>query len=199
MTQGTTAYDGAFTTQDRATIDANFTELYGAVKNGASGISSTTGAFSGAVTGINVPVTKLCTSQFDATSGTTSTTLTSITGMSQTVAVGTYKFKVRLATVSTANTGFKCAFKLTTAVLSAIDAVGTGLIAAGSATQHTTTTTDQTLLFDTAAGVEIGVLVEGIMVFSTAGSIAIQAAQHTSHADTTSVLANSYFEMTRIA
>ncbi len=199
MTQTTLQHVGAFIQQDKDAIDANFTELYASVSGGTGPISATTGAFSGAVTGINVPVTKLCTTQFDAVTGTTGTTLTNVIGLSQTVVVGTYKFKLRLSTVSTANTGIKTGFKLTTAVLSAIDAVGSGLIAAGSATIHTTTTTDQTLLFDSAAGVELGILAEGIMVFSTGGTIGIQAAQHTAHADTTSVLANSFFEMTRIA
>lgn len=39
MTQALTAYDGAFTTQDRTSIDNNFTEIYGAVKNGTGDIT----------------------------------------------------------------------------------------------------------------------------------------------------------------
>ncbi len=169
--------------------------------NTFTGTQTFTGAVAatGAVSGLNVPVTVLCGTEFDATSGGTGVTLTNVIGLVQTVVVGTYKFKLRLSTVATANTGFKCGFKLTTAVLSAIDSVGTGMVAAASATTHTTTTTDQTLLFDSAAGVELGVIAEGIMVFSTGGTIGIQAAQHSSHADTVSVLVNSFFEMTRIA
>lgn len=141
----------------------------------------------------------LCTTQFDAVTGTTGTTLTNVLGLSKTVVAGTYQVDIGLSTASTANTGIKIGFKLTTAVLSAIDTIGTGLIAAGSATTHNTTTTDQTLLFDTAAGVEVGISVRGILVFSTGGTFALQAAQHTANGDTTSVLINSYMKLTRIA
>jgi len=136
--------------------------------------------------------------QFDATSGTTGTTLTNITGLVLTVIPATYKYRVCLPGTATANSGIKAAFKLTTTVLTSIEATGQAFTASGVAVQHTTTTTDQTaqIASTTAA---IYTILEGSMVVGTGGTIQIQAAQNASHADTTSVYAGATFELTRIA
>jgi hypothetical protein len=147
---------------------------------------------------INTDIVK-CSAQFDAVTGTTGATLTDVAGLVVTVVPGTYNFQVKLPCISTANTGFKCAFKYTTTVLSSIDCLARGMIAAGSATSRSTTTTDQALMFDTAAGVEMGVLLDGIMVVTTGGTVKLQAAQHTAHADTVSVYTGATMQFTRIA
>lgn len=134
------------------------------------------------------------TAQLDKASN---VTLGSVTGMSVTVVPGTYKFTVRLPGTSTANGGIKFAFKLTTTVLTSIEATGMGFTAAAVAVQHTTTTADQTLLFDQKAAV-IYTEITGSMVVGTGGTIALQMAQDTSHADTSSVYVGATMDFTRI-
>lgn len=140
-----------------------------------------------------------CTTQFDAVTGTTGTTFTNVVGLTaQTLVAGTYAFEVHVAGVSTANCGIKLCFKLTTTVITSMDATGVGRTAAAVATQHTTTTTDQMTLFAQTAAV-INVVVKGCMVVGTGGTIGLQAAQNAAHTDTTSVYVNSYMTFTRIA
>src|SRR5213078_666308 len=67
--------------------------------------------------------TKVCTTQFDAVTGTTGATLTNIvglTGFTLTVA-GIYTFDINLSGVSTANSGLKIGFGLTTATLTNLE------------------------------------------------------------------------------
>ena len=130
--------------------------------------------------------TARCTSQFNATNGDTGTTLTAVTGMSVTVVPGTYRFYINVPGVSTANNGMKFAFKYTTTVVSDMEATGRGFTAAAVAVQHTTSAADEAALFaDTAA--YISVVIEGVMVVGTGGTIQFEAAQNAAHADTTSV------------
>lgn len=204
MTQGTVFHEGALTYNDKGRINDNFTELYNAVKNGtgaiaATTIAGTTGTFTGAVTGLQVSKTVFCSAQFDATSGGTGTTLTNLTGLSQTVvAGGTYKFRIHLAGVATSNSGLKVAFKYTTATMTSIESMSSGFTASAVATQHTTTTTDQTSLIASTTAI-IRTVIEGQLVVNAAGTVAVQAAQNASHADTTSVYVGSFFELTRIS
>lgn len=137
-----------------------------------------------------------CTTQLDMVTGTTGTTLTNIAGMvTGTLAPGRYKYKVTLSTTATANTGIKIAFDWSVAsmVTSALY-LAKGLTASGLDFTKSTTATDQTLIYDSASGVVIGVEITGIIVVALAGTIQLQAAQHTAHADTTSVLVNSFME-----
>lgn len=157
-------------------------------------ISGATNLISGAI----YPDITKCSTQFDAVTSTTGSTLTNVVGLSQTVVAGTYKFRVVVSGTSTGNGGIKCAFKYTTTTLTSIEAMAKGYTASSIAVQHTTTATDQALLFDQKAAV-IGIVIEGSMVVATGGTISFQAAQDTAHADTTSVYVGSTMEFVRIA
>lgn len=141
--------------------------------------------------------TVFCTTQFNAVTGTTGTTLTNVVGMSQTVVAGTYVYRIYLPGVATANSGTKYAFKYTTTVLSSLEATSLGYTAAAVAVQHTTTATDQAILHDNAAAV-IYTEITGRMVVSTGGTVQFQAAQHAAHADTTSVYVGASMTFTRV-
>jgi len=149
-------------------------------------------------TGIGGTQIARASTQFDAVSGTTGTTLTNVIGMVLTVIPATYKYRVCLPGVATANCGIKAAFKLTTTVLTSIEATGLAYTASAVAVQHTVTTTDQTAQIASTSAAIYTVL-EGSMVVGTGGTIQIQAAQNASHTDTTSVYVGATFELTRIA
>lgn len=136
-----------------------------------------------------------CSTQLDAT---TNTTLANIVGMVLTVVVGTYKYRVTLPGTAGAGGGIKAAFKLTTTVLTSIEATGQAFTASAVAVQHTTTATDQASQIASTAAAIFTVL-EGSMVVGTAGTIQIQAAQNVSDGATTSVYVGAMFELTRTA
>lgn len=122
-----------------------------------------------------------------------------VTGLTGTVVVGTYRFRVVLpSTVASGTGGLKYAFNYTTTVLSSIEATGMGYTAAAVAVQHTTTTTTQTDIF-TQAAVVIMTVLEGTFVVSTGGTIDVQMAQNTANASNSITLIGSSFELTRIA
>ena len=148
-------------------------------------------------TGIVVGDTAKATVQFDATSGTTGTTLTDVTGMSVTVAPGTYRFYVNLPGVATSNSGIKAGFKYTTTVVTSIESTARIFTASAVAVQHSTSNADQaTLAGSTSAA--ISTVIEGTMVVGTGGTIKLQAAQNASHGDTTSVYIGASMTFTRI-
>ncbi len=136
--------------------------------------------------------------QFDAVTGTTGTTLTNVVGASTTVVAGTYKFKVHVAGVATANSGMKLGFKYTTTVLSSMECTARAHTASAVVVQHSTTATDAATLLGSTTAI-INAELEGTMVVSTGGTIQLQAAQNAAHADTTSVYVGSTIEFTRIA
>lgn len=142
----------------------------------------------------------LATTQFDAVTGTTGTTLTNVVGMvTEALETGTYRFKIHLAGVSTANSGVKVGLKFGTAsMLTSISCTATGSTASASATQRVTTATDAASLFAQTAAV-IKVELEGILVVAVAGTLQLQAAQNAAHADTTSVYVDSYMTFTKVA
>ncbi|MDE2233604.1 MAG: hypothetical protein KGJ90_05905 [Patescibacteria group bacterium] len=126
-------------------------------------------------------------------------TYANVTGLTQTVVVGTYKFRAVLpSTVANGAGGIKYAFNYTTTVLSALEATGIGFTASAVAVQHTTTTTTQTDLF-TQAAVVIMTIIEGTMTVSTGGTIDLQMAQNTSNASNSVTLIGSSLEFIRIA
>ena len=145
-------------------------------------------------------LTKFCTTQFDAVTGTTDTTLTNVVGLTgfSLVASGVYAFDVRISGVSTANCGIKLGFKYTTLTLTDMEAVGIGNTASAVATQHTTTASDQASLYAQTAAV-IAVRIFGRVTVNAAGTLAVQAAQNAVHADTTSVYVGSSATFTRVA
>ncbi len=122
-----------------------------------------------------------------------------VTGLSFTVVPGTYSFTLQLpSTVASGTGGIKYAFNYTTAVVSSLEATGRGFTAAASATQHTTTTTTQADLFSQAA-VVIYTEINGTMVVTTGGTVAVQFAQNTSNASNTVALIGGFGSFTRIA
>lgn len=144
----------------------------------------------------NIADVSLCTTQLDMVTGTTGTTLTNVPGMvTDTLPPGTYKFRVELYTVATANTGLKVAFKWGTASsISVAQYTAKAFTASGVVVTSGTTATDATLLFDSAAGVVIAATITGVLVITIATTLTFQAAQHTAHADTTSIFLNSEME-----
>ncbi len=214
-THGTVTIDGATigsVTPAAATVTTLTTGSGGAIIAGASSgtttlvASATAGsttqtlpAVTGTVastTGTNLFIAdiKKCTTQKDSTSA----TLADIVGLTaQAVVPGTYRFRCVLPGLADGTGGVKYAFKLTTTVLTSIEATGMGYTASAVAVQHTTTTTDQTLLFDQAAAVIMTVL-EGTTVVGTGGTIALQTAQHTANA-TSSTYVGASMEFVRIA
>lgn len=142
----------------------------------------------------------LCSTQLDAVTGTTGTTLTNVSAMiTDSLDPGTYEVYVHWSGVSTANSGVKLGLKWGTAsMITATEIAATGRTASASATQHTTTSTDQTSLFaQTAAVIEVDI--RGIVVIGTAGTLQFQMAQNAAHADTTSTYVKSYMRVTKIA
>ncbi len=157
-------------------------------------VTGTTASTSGANLFIS-DVTK-CTS---ALTKNASAAFSNITGLSQTVVPGTYKFRCVLpSTVASGTGGIQYAFNYTTTVLTSIEATGLGFTSAAVAVQHTTTATTQAVLF-TQAAVVIMTMIEGSMVVATGGTIDLQMAQNTSDVSNTITLLGATMEFTRIA
>lgn len=158
----------------------------------------------------NIADVSLCTTELDVVS---STTLVNIPGMvTGTLIPGaTYKFRCVLPTVCTANNGSKFAFKQGVAsMISAIEYEAKAFTASGVAVSRGTTTTDQTLMLDNAAGVVILAEIEGVFTLASTQAmydaqkndtltLQLQAAEHTSHADTFSVFKNAKMYLDQIA
>jgi hypothetical protein len=144
--------------------------------------------------------TKFCTTQFDAVTGTTGATLTNLTGLTafSLAAGGVYKFDISIAGTSTANSGLKLGFGLTTATLTNNEATSTGFTASSLVTQHTTTATTGMTLFG-ATGAYIHVRITGRLTVNVAGTLSIQGAQNVAHADMTSVFTGSWATFTKIS
>lgn len=149
----------------------------------------------------NFPDVALCTTQFDAVTGTTGATLTNVIGMvtdTMSIVPGTYRFYINISGVSTANSGIKLGLKQNNGcTLTSIESVARGFTASAVAVQHSTTSTDAASLFAQTAAV-LDVVIEGTMVVATGGTIQLQAAQNAAHADTTSVYTGSYMSFTMI-
>lgn len=148
----------------------------------------------------NIADVSLCTTQFDAVTGTTGATLTNVVGLvSGVLTAGTYRFRLNLSTTATANTGIQIALKWgTAAMITSAQYTARAFTASGVVVTKGTTATDATDLLDSAAGVVIQADITGIIVVALPGILQVQAAQHTAHADTTSVLINSSMEITPI-
>lgn len=169
MSKNTVKYEGALTADDRKAMNQNFSDV------------------------------SLCTTEFDAVTGTTGTTLTNVAGMATTsLDVGTYRFKIHLAGVATSNSGLKVGLKQSVAsMLTSIESVARGFTAAGVAVQHSTTATDAASLFASTTAV-INCEIEGTVVVAAPGTLTLQAAQNAAHADTTSVYVGSYMTFTQV-
>jgi len=170
MTQATITNEGAFDRSIRTDINTNFTELY-------------TNRWQVARQSADVTASE-------------STTLADLTGLSHTLAVGTYKFKVSLQALSTANGGTKVAFSYTAPT--SLQCEAKAFTASAVAVTRTTTTTNQASLV-AATVANICVELEGTLVVATAGTIQVQGAQNVSHVDTTTYYTGSTFEVFQIS
>lgn len=132
---------------------------------------------------------------------TSNATLATLTGFSwSVVAAGVYVFDVNLPATMTTNGGLAVAFKYTTATLTSIQVQTYAATAADNTTAvstQSTTTTDQTKFFDSKTAAYTLVTLRGSFVVNVAGTVAVQVAQNTSHADTTTVLKGAFARLTR--
>lgn len=141
--------------------------------------------------------TKFCTTQLTMNSTTTLANITGLSGFTL-AANGVYKFDISIAGTSTVNSGLKIGFGLTTATLTNNEATGIGYTASAVAVQHTTTATTGMTLFGQTAAV-ISVRITGRLTVNAAGTLAVQAAQNASHADTSSVFTGSWATFTKVS
>lgn len=169
MTQQTILEEGSFSRSVRTVINDNFTDLYARVTPARQSANVT---------------------------ATENTTLANLTGLVATLAVGTYKFRVALQCLSTANGGTKVAFVYATPTSIQCEAKAF-TASAVAVTRFTTTTSAASIVAATAANICIEL--EGTIVVATAGTIQVQGAQNASHTDTTTFYAGSTLEVYQIA
>ncbi len=138
---------------------------------------------------------KRCSAQKD----TITTALADVTGLTGQVLVAgaTYKFRCVLPGTSDTTSGISYGFNYTTATLTSIESTSLAYTASAVAVAHSTTTTDQALLVDTA-GVRILCVIEGTMVVNAGGTLALQVGTHTG-TTTASVYAGATMEFNRVA
>ena len=122
-----------------------------------------------------------------------------ITGLSGAVVVGTYEFEAAIyCTVASGTGGIAINQALTTAVLGACNFESAAFLAAGIATQATTTTTSGTALYS-AANQPIMILIKGSFTVTTAGTFRLQMCQAVSDASNSVVNVGSTMKLTRIS
>lgn len=170
MAKNKVKYEGAFAQDDLRTVNDNFSDV------------------------------SLCTTQFDAVTSTTGATLTNVVGLvTDVLNPGTYRFRMNISCTATANTGIQMAVKWGTAsMITSAQYTARAFTASGVVVTKGTTATDAALLLDSATGVVIQGDITGIFVVALPGTLQFQAAQHTAHSDTTSILINSSMEFTPI-
>jgi hypothetical protein len=133
---------------------------------------------------------------------TTNAVLATLTGFSWSVVAGaTYVFEVNLPATMSTNGGLAVAFKYTTATLTSIQVQTYAATASDNTTAvstQSTTTADQTKFFDSKAAAYTLVTLKGSFVVNAAGTVALQAAQNTSHSDTTTILLGAFAQVSRV-
>ncbi len=134
---------------------------------------------------------------------TSNVTLTDLAGFSwNVVAGGVYYFDVLLPATMTTNGGISVAFSYTQGASLASIQVLTYIATASDNTtavsSQSTTTTTQTKFLDTATAAYTYCRLEGSLVVTSGGVISVQAAQNSSHADTTTVLLGATANMIRV-
>lgn len=164
-----------------------------------SGATDTNGTYASAiVSSLTNSDVKVLAADATANSGSTGATLTTLTGLSWTLVAGaTYAFRVRGKVGMTTNGGLSMAFKYTTLTLTSIVANAIQRTASVFALAQSTTTTDQAKFIDQKTTVYLDVELYGSLVVSTGGSLAVQFAQNTSNADTTTVYKGFVAEFVR--
>lgn len=139
---------------------------------------------------------KVCTATVTATTNVTLANVTGLTGFTLT-ASGVYIFECYLQTTCTTNGGISLALKYTTATVTAMQLEATTFAASSVGCGLSTTTTDATKYIDNKSAAWLVCILRGSLTVGTGGTVAIQFAQNTSHADTTSVLIGSWARFTR--
>lgn len=134
---------------------------------------------------------------------TSTAALATLTGFSWSVSAGgVYVFDAMIPASMTINGGISLAFKYTTATLTAIQVTGyisTATDNAAAVSVQSTTTTDQTKFIDTKTAAYTYATLKGAIFVNAAGTIALQAAQNTSHSDTTTVKKGTYMSLIRVS
>lgn len=134
---------------------------------------------------------------------TSNATLANLTGFSFSLAAGgTYYFRIVLPVTMTINGGISVAFNYTTLTLTSIQVRTYAATASDNTTavsSQSTTTTTQTKFVDTKVAAYTLAVLEGTLVVNAAGTLAVQAAQNTSHVDTTTVLLGASAQFVRVA
>lgn len=142
---------------------------------------------------------KVCTATVTRASSTTLQNITGLTGFTL-VASGVYSFEIDLQTNCSTNGGISIALKYTTATVSAMQlSAWTGATATFGQAATNTTTTDATLYIDNKTAAWLHCVLTGTLTVGTAGTVAVQMTQNTSHADTTTVYIGSWARFTRIS
>lgn len=119
-----------------------------------------------------------------------STVLVNVTGLTQQIIPGNYKFRAILPGTASASAGVKFAFNYASCSITSLEAAAKVFTAAGVAVSNTTATTSQSSL---AASTTAAILteIEGTLTVGTVsgpnGTISLQFAQNVSNAATSSV------------
>lgn len=136
-----------------------------------------------------------CTTTINYNSNTTLATPTGMTAVTL-VAGRTYRIRGHLYTISTANCGLKLA--LTAATLTATSFIGNTHYWNNGTSGTGSQVTSLGALQGVTAEIVTDVDITGLLVVNAGGTLALQAAQNASHADTTSVKAGSWIEYEEI-
>lgn len=143
--------------------------------------------------GFDLPMFNYSTAQTDNTT----TTLQNITGLSQNLQPGVYAFEIFLPSTCDATGGIKYGFNYSNGLaLTSIQSTATGYVAAATATQATTSTTNQATLFGQGAAV-LSTVIVGSMIVSASGTLNVQCAQNAAN-NTSSVLLGASMIFTKL-
>ncbi len=159
----------------------------------------------GTISGVTIAANNINSDYFSLAADaafTSNATLATLTGFSWTLTAGaTYQFEINLPATMTTNGGLAVALKYTTATAASIQVQTYAATASDNTTAvstQSTTTTDATKYFDSKTAAYTLVTVKGTLIVGTGGTVAVQVAQNTSHADTTTVLKGAYARFTRV-
>lgn len=126
-----------------------------------------------------------------------SSTLATITGLTQALRAGIYKFSCRIPSSADATGGVKFALTYSSASITSLQSTGKAFTASAVAVQNTTTTASQTSLLASTAAV-IYTEIDGELTTSTPVNVALQFAQNVSTASTSSALVGALMQWIKI-
>jgi len=123
-----------------------------------------------------------------------------VTGCTAALEAGaTYILEAHITGTATANGGAKATFAASGVGLTATSISFTGQNWNGTTLNALATATSLGSAVASAAAILTDIYMTGVIVVNAAGTIALQFAQNTSHADTSSAYVNSWMKATRIA